>query len=83
MGSLCVGIAGPRGAESFGYRFAFDDRLTNKRAFAATALNLLRIVLKDGMMPDLAVRARPIWADRLVPDEPSETVAGTGGERRT
>ena len=83
VGSLCLGIAGAQGADSFGYRFAFNDRLTNKRAFAATALNLLRIVLKDGMASDLAVRARPIWADSLVLEEPSKAAAGTKDESRT
>ncbi len=74
VGSICIGIAGPEGEDSFAYRFAFDDRLTNKRAFAATALNLLRIVLEQGMTPDLAARARPIWAEPLLLENSSGTV---------
>jgi nicotinamide-nucleotide amidase len=75
VGSLCIGVAGPDGARGVGYRLVFDDRLAHKRAFAATALNLLRIVLQDGLRPDLAARAMPLWARRLG----TEDLAGGDG----
>ena len=70
VGSVCIGVATAQGAAAAAYRFPYDDRLTNKRAFAAAALNLLRITLQEGLVPDLAVRARPIWAEMLALNDP-------------
>ena len=66
VGSVCIGVATPAGAAAAAYRFPYDERRTNKRAFAAAALNLLRITLQEGLVTDLAARARPIWAEMLV-----------------
>ncbi len=42
VGTVCIGLAGPLVAIARTYRFAFDDRLMNKKMFAMTALELLR-----------------------------------------
>ena len=42
VGMVCIGIAGADFAKAKTYRFSFDDRLLNKKMFAAMALELLR-----------------------------------------
>ena len=42
VGMVCIGLAGPSFSTAKTYRFAFDDRLKNKKIFAATAMELLR-----------------------------------------
>jgi nicotinamide-nucleotide amidase len=66
VGSICIGVATAQGTMAVAYRFGSRRRLTNKAAFAAAALNLLRIVVVEGLVADLAERARPVYADPLV-----------------
>ncbi len=47
VGTLCVGLAGPDGVETGTYLISSEDRLSNKKIFAATALDLLRTRLLD------------------------------------
>jgi len=42
VGMVCIGIAGDDFAKAKTYKFSFDDRLLNKKMFAAMALELLR-----------------------------------------
>jgi len=42
VGMVCIGIAGDNFARAETYQFPFDDRLQNKKMFAAMALELLR-----------------------------------------
>ena len=42
VGTLCVGLADPEGVACRRYSFSMPDRLSNKKMFAAAALNLLR-----------------------------------------
>ncbi|WP_413911667.1 CinA family protein [Desulfobacula sp.] len=42
VGMVCIGIAGADFAKAKTYKFSFDDRLLNKKMFAAMALELLR-----------------------------------------
>lgn len=42
VGTVCIGLAAPRYAFGRRYRFFYDNRSTNKRIFAATALDILR-----------------------------------------
>ncbi len=42
VGMVCIGIAGSDFEQSKTYQFTFDDRLLNKKMFAAMALELLR-----------------------------------------
>ena len=42
VGMVCIGIAGADFAKAKTYKFSFDDRLQNKKMFAAMALELLR-----------------------------------------
>lgn len=42
VGTVCIGLAGPRSAKGVRYQFPYTDRLRNKKIFAMTALNLLR-----------------------------------------
>ncbi len=65
VGSICIGIATPEGTGAAAYRFSTNGRRSNKVAFSATALNLLRIVIEQGLVADLAERAKPVYADHL------------------
>ncbi|MEN8211286.1 MAG: CinA family protein, partial [Thermodesulfobacteriota bacterium] len=42
VGMVCIGIAGADFTNAKTYKFSFDDRLQNKKMFAAMALELLR-----------------------------------------
>lgn len=42
VGTVCIGLAGPQGAEAFRFRFDSGRRLANKTLFAMRALDLLR-----------------------------------------
>ncbi len=42
VGMVCIGIAGDDFSKAKTYKFSFDDRLLNKKMFAAMALELLR-----------------------------------------
>ncbi len=42
VGTVCLGLATPEGAQAFRYVFPFGDRELNRRVFAATALDRLR-----------------------------------------
>lgn len=42
VGTVCIGLAGPEGAEGFRYTFSFGRRSMNKEIFAVAALDLLR-----------------------------------------
>lgn len=42
VGTVCIGLVGPRGSEAFRFRFDFGRRLMNKTIFAMKALDLLR-----------------------------------------
>ncbi len=42
VGMVCIGIAGADFSKAKTYKFSFDDRLLNKKMFAAMALELLR-----------------------------------------
>ncbi len=42
VGMVCIGIAGADFEKAKTYKFSFDDRLLNKKMFAAMALELLR-----------------------------------------
>ena len=42
VGTVCIGVATPNGAEGRRYYLPFGSRLMNKRMFATTALNFLR-----------------------------------------
>lgn len=65
VGSLCIGVATAAGVRAAAYRFGPNRRRANKVAFAAAALNLLRIVIDQGLAADLEERGRPIYAHRL------------------
>ncbi|MGD9016270.1 MAG: CinA family nicotinamide mononucleotide deamidase-related protein [Desulfobacterales bacterium] len=46
VGTVCIGLAArDRQTEAFRYRFSFDDRRLNRRIFAITALDRLRVRL--------------------------------------
>jgi nicotinamide-nucleotide amidase len=46
VGTVCIGLAArDRQPEAFRYRFSFDDRRLNRRVFAITALDRLRVRL--------------------------------------
>jgi nicotinamide-nucleotide amidase len=80
VGSLCIGIATAEGVAAAAYRFGTNRRRANKVAFAAAALNLLRIVFDEGLPVDLAQRAKPIYADRLELDGADRPADGEAGE---
>lgn len=42
VGTVCIGIATPAGAEGYRYFFPFRERERNKQVFAMTAMDLLR-----------------------------------------
>lgn len=42
VGMVCIGLAGPSVSMARTYRFAFEDRIKNKKMFAVMALELLR-----------------------------------------
>ncbi len=42
VGTVCIGLAGPQGADAFRFRFDSGRRLANKTLFAMRALDLLR-----------------------------------------
>jgi len=42
VGMVCIGIAGAGFVKAKTYKFSFNDRLQNKKMFAAMALELLR-----------------------------------------
>ncbi|MEE4607598.1 MAG: CinA family nicotinamide mononucleotide deamidase-related protein [Desulfobacteraceae bacterium] len=65
VGSLCIGVATAEGVRAAAYRFGANRRRANKVAFAAAALNLLRIVIEQGLAADLEERGKPIYAHRL------------------
>ncbi len=69
VGSLCLGIATAQGVRAAAYRFGANWRRANKVAFAAAGLNLLRIVIGQGLVADLEDRAKPIYAERLELDD--------------
>lgn len=69
VGSLCIGIATAEGVGAAAYRFGANRRRANKVAFAAAALNLLRIVIDQGLTADLEQRAKPIYAELLELDD--------------
>lgn len=48
VGTVCVGLATPRGTESRRYHFFFDSRRMHKMIFAYSAMNLLRHRLLKG-----------------------------------
>ncbi len=48
VGTVCIGLAGPDGPWSKRYFFSFHDRFMNKKIFAMTALNRLRLTLIRG-----------------------------------
>ncbi len=53
VGTLCVGLAGPQRVESRRFAFSLPDRLSNKKIFAATALDFLRkALLEEVTSPD-------------------------------
>lgn len=47
VGTLCVGLSGPDGVKTGRFVIDSGDRLSNKRIFAATALDMLRTRLLD------------------------------------
>lgn len=65
VGSLCIGLAAAEGVRAAAYLFGANRRRANKVAFAAAALNLLRIAIDEGLAADLEERGRPIYAHRL------------------
>ncbi|MBN2705362.1 MAG: CinA family nicotinamide mononucleotide deamidase-related protein, partial [Deltaproteobacteria bacterium] len=45
VGTVCIGLAGPRGSSARSYSFTLGSRLAHKQIFAAQALNCLRLEL--------------------------------------
>ncbi|WP_022668714.1 CinA family nicotinamide mononucleotide deamidase-related protein [Desulfospira joergensenii] len=48
VGTVCIGVAGPKISLAKRFHFTFDNRDRNKKIFAATALNFLRRQLLKG-----------------------------------
>lgn len=46
VGTVCLGLATPEGAQAFRYVFTFGDRELNRRVFAAAAMDRLRLYLQ-------------------------------------
>ena len=47
VGTVCIGLATPKYVKGYGFNFAGNDRLTNKKIFAMKALDLLRTELLE------------------------------------
>ncbi|MBW1648983.1 MAG: CinA family nicotinamide mononucleotide deamidase-related protein [Deltaproteobacteria bacterium] len=81
VGSLCIGVATAEGVRAAAYRFGANRRRANKVAFAAAALNLLRIVIDQGLAADLEERGKPIYADCLELDGGGDRAPGSEAEK--
>jgi nicotinamide-nucleotide amidase len=42
VGTVCIGLAGPKGSKAKRYYFSFENRSMNKQIFAMTAMDILR-----------------------------------------
>ena len=52
VGTVCIGVSGPDGTSAAQHRVTFQDRMMNKKIFAAIALETLRkqILIRDYLM---------------------------------